>query len=514
MAESENQILHYVNGIRRRWLIAALVTGAALSVLAPVAAGVPYIFQARATLLVDQLSGAITQPGAVGELDGRLQSIRQEALSRQRVIEMVKQFNLYPEMQAGAMNDVISKFQHDVDVRITSSSLAQGNPRAVAFTVAFTGRDAKTVADVANRLALFYVEKNDALRSRGVTRTAGFLRDQLAAVKQRLDAQERNVLQFTSNHAGALTQRMAPSLAQYSQLTTQFQQNTSQQTQLMTRRDDLQSQIATLSTPVAGAAVDTSDPNVRLAAARRELDQLLLKWRENTPQVEAKRAEIVQLEARAKATRGADDDGAAGGSRIATLNSQLAGVNSQLADLQKAQQGLREQISALNKRFEEAPVRDAQFEQINRELVATRDEYDGLLSQYQQALRNERAETSRSGEEFHVLDPALPSPYAAAPNKKALLAAALLVAFGLGLGVVIGLEFLDSSFRSVDELRGFTKVPVLATIPRIVTSRDRVRSILIQGGVLIGAAVVFGFIAVTVFQYARGLESVTRMLVR
>jgi uncharacterized protein involved in exopolysaccharide biosynthesis len=307
---------------------------------------------------------------------------------------------------------------------------------------------------------------------------------------------------------------MAPTLANYNQLTAQFQQNTQQQTTLMSRRDDLQNQIATLSTPVAGAVVDTSDPNVRLAAARRELDQLLEKWREGTSVVEAKRAEITRLEARVKTTRSADDDGAVGGSRIATLNSQLAGVNGQLADLQKAQQGLREQIAALNKLFEEAPVRDAQFEQINRELAATRDEYDGLLSQYQQAVRNERAETSKSGEEFHVLDPALPSPYAAAPNKKALLAAALLVAFGLGLGVVVGLEFLDSSFRSVDELRGYTKVPVLATIPRIVTSRDRARGILIQGGILIGAAVVYGFVAVTMFQYARGLESVTRMLVR
>ena len=36
-------------------------------------------------------------------------------------------------------------------------------------------------------------------------------------------------------------------------------------------------------------------------------------------------------------------------------------------------------------------------------------------------------------------------------------------------------ETLDTSFHSVDELRGFTSVPVLSSSPRIVTEADRQR---------------------------------------
>ncbi len=516
MAESsESPLVQYVIGIQRRWLLVALVAASLLAVLGPFAAGLPYIFQSKATLLVDQLPG-VAQPGATGELDGRLQAIRQEALSRQRVTEMVDQFDLYPAMRT-SMDDVMARFQRDANVNITSTSSIQGNQRAVAFTVSYIGSNAKTVADVANRLALFYVEKNDALRSKQVTQTAEFMRAQLSQVSARLDAQQQRMLAFTSTNASALTQRMGTTLAQYSTLTAQSNQFMGENARLTDRRDSLNTQIADLTSPRPTVGVpDQSDPAVRLATARQELATLKLTWADTAPQVIAKQNQITLLEGQVKArANGSDDDGAgSAGSRLQILQSQLAQVNADLAALHKNQEAVRAALAKYDQLFAEAPVRDAEFDKLSRDLSATRTEFEGLQRRLQEAVLNERAETTKTGEEFHILDPAMPSKSAAAPNKRALLVAALLISFGVAIGLAVGLEFLDSSFRSVEELRKFTHVPVLATIPRITTRRERWMSGLKKFGILAAALVALSFVAVSVFQVARGMEGVTRMLAR
>ena len=52
----------------------------------------------------------------------------------------------------------------------------------------------------------------------------------------------------------------------------------------------------------------------------------------------------------------------------------------------------------------------------------------------------------------------------------------LVLSFGLAAGAVVLAEQLDTSFHTVDELRRFSSVPVLASIPRIVTEADTRRS--------------------------------------
>jgi anti-sigma-K factor RskA len=45
-------------------------------------------------------------------------------------------------------------------------------------------------------------------------------------------------------------------------------------------------------------------------------------------------------------------------------------------------------------------------------------------------------------------------------------------AVGLGVAAALAVEQLDSSFHTIDDLRAFSKAPVLVSIPRIVTAKD------------------------------------------
>ena len=70
-------------------------------------------------------------------------------------------------------------------------------------------------------------------------------------------------------------------------------------------------------------------------------------------------------------------------------------------------------------------------------------------------------EQRQKGEQFRVLDPAIPSSQPAAPNRPALSLLVLVLSLGLAAGVVMLAEQLDTSFHTVEDLRTFSPLPVL-----------------------------------------------------
>lgn len=503
-----SQLGHLI-GFRRRWPVGVLVGATTLAVLVPIALGLPNVYTSKASLLVDQLTSTIGQSGTFSQLDGRLQAIKQEALSRQRITELIERLNLYPEMRRRGY-DAIGRVQKDVKVDILSATRADG--RTVAFTVSYLGNDPQKVADVANRLAQFYVEKNGDLRSRQAKQNAEILRNEIDASKRRLEAHETRLMEFTSRNSSSLPQQVQATLARYTQLTASLQMNTSTQTSLMTQKDSLESQIAALLTP--RTTTDVTDPALKLALAEKELTALEVKgYLDNHPQVKGKKEEIAALRAQVAAKQ-TDGNGSTGTSQVSTLQGHVANINDRLAAIKKSIEDTNDEMRAANALLRKAPLQDAEFEKLNREVKSARESYDTLQKSSQQALLTERAEQGKTGEEFQILDPALPATSSTAPNRQLLLGGSVLLAFALGLGVIFLLEQMDGSFRSVDELRAFTNVPVLATIPRIQTRRDRLRHLLVSSAVGVGALGALWFISQKVFHIAQNAEGITRMLIR
>ena len=89
-----------------------------------------------------------------------------------------------------------------------------------------------------------------------------------------------------------------------------------------------------------------------------------------------------------------------------------------------------------------------------------------------------------------------------------------MASIGLAAGAVLLAEQLDTSFHTVDELRTFTTVPVLVSIPRIVTASDRSRGR--RRLQLATAATVLGLVLMVVAAYfvATGNEQLVTALGR
>jgi len=101
-----------------------------------------------------------------------------------------------------------------------------------------------------------------------------------------------------------------------------------------------------------------------------------------------------------------------------------------------------------------------------------------------------------------------------APNRMQLVAIGALLSLALAAGLIVLAEQRDTSFHSVDDLRSFSRVPVLISIPKIVTRGDLLRR---RARVSIGAlAVALGMVIVAAAAWSFSHDNVdlVRLLAR
>jgi succinoglycan biosynthesis transport protein ExoP len=504
-------LLIYLNTLRRHWALATFSSLAALAVIVPLVMGLPHVYRASASILVEGPSfEALGSDPA--ELDRRLQAIKQEALSRARLTDLIQQFHLYSgPRRTFSLADALGRMQKDIQVEVTSTTQRSGQASTVAFRLSYIGTDPATVAQVTNALASFYVAQNDKLRSRVATYKTEFLKASLADAKTKLDNQEQRLTAFTNRNVDALPQQFNANQAALTRISLELQGKTNEQIRQRERRQSLMNQIFDLKNDLSP---ELADPALELAKRRTELAALRLNQTDDSPDVKAKEREIAALSTQIGSKGPAETAASTGPWRLTALQTELADTDLQLQKLAKDVDTLRDAMNTYQSRLESSPSRNTAFEGIMSDYRAARDLYDSLQKRYDEAQLAERAEQGQGSEQFRILDPALPLSDPAGPNRMQLLLGGFALAILFGIVLVVTVDRFDTSFHTIYELRAFTPVPILASIPLIVTPPDRRRRVMqvcALGGL---ATAVLLLIGIGAFHYGQASEGITRALLR
>ena len=469
---------------RRKW-IGLLTFAAPACVIVGLVTSLPNIYRSTAMLLIErqQVPEAFVRPTVTGEVETRLQSISQEIFSRSSLETLITRFNLYPRLRSRLSPDgLIARMRNDIILVMKSDTSAAAGPKMVAFTVSYRGSDPTTVAAVTNTLASLFIEENLKIRAQQATGTADFLRAQLEETTRQLDVQERRVSEYSRRYMGELPQQMASNLAAIEQLSSQLRLNNDRQTLTAARREALERQLAdveTIPAPAGVAATVADTPVLRLLRLRQELRDLRLQYTDKYPEVVRLSLEVAALER--EVGDKVPGPGAAAPAPSAfdpaarRIRGALTEVDAEIKALKKDEQRLLAAIARYQVRLDNTPQREQEFQEISRNYQTTKEYHQSLLKRYQEAQLAEDMEQRRKGEQFRIVDPAVPSEVPAAPNRPRFLMTGLLLALGLAVAAVILSEQLDTSFHSVDDLRAFTRAPVLVSIRRIVTAADGAR---------------------------------------
>jgi protein tyrosine kinase modulator len=501
---------------RRKWLGALVFLGVFTPAISFVAF-MPDIYRSTATVLVERpdMPEAYARQAASDELDARLHTINQKILSRARLSGLITRFDLYPTLREQVSpEDVIQRMRRDIEIEMKGAEQTWGRGATTAFALSYRGRDAQRVAQVTNALASFYVEENERIREQEAARAAGILKTQLQEMKTKLDEQERRIGDFKSRHTGELPQQIEANLATLERLNAQLQLNSEKQLRAMERKDKLVKQFA--ETDSLGPAGDPEGTAAKIARLSQELQELRRSFSDKYPDVVRLEQEIATLRQQlAETSSGPEAEGkgtAPSDPALLPLHGALRQGEAEIHRLKSEEERLRRTIAEYERRVENAPQRQQEFQQLSRDYETTKLLYDSLLKRHEEAVLAESMERGRKEEQFRILDAALPPREPAAPNRLWLSVMGLIVSLGSAVGAMALAEQFDTSFHGVDELRAFTKIPVLASIPLIVTPADTGRRLVKFSAAALTVALGLGLIAGASYYVAREYEQLAWIL--
>jgi polysaccharide chain length determinant protein (PEP-CTERM system associated) len=432
----------------------------------------------------------------------RLQTISQEILSRARLEELIARFGLYrdPRRQV-PMELLVEKMRRDIALDLKAVDQTSGRGQTIAFALRYQGHNPQTVAEVANTLASFYVAANVKLRGEQAAGTAEFLRVQLAEMSKRVAEQEQRVRDYRTRYVGELPEQTAANLATLERLHVQVQLNSADQVRAMDRRTALLKQLGETRQSTPAKPVDAgepADPTLGdLAKLRQQLTLLRQRFTDRYPEVARIKAEIAALERTLVTVKPSPEQPAAPAAVDTTrevIQDAVDDAENEIERFRAEERRLREQIAVYQRRIDNAPQREQEFRELARDFDTTKELHGSLLKRYEDARLAETMEQRQRGEQFRILDPALPARQPAAPNRLKLLIASIALSLGAAAAAVMLAEHFDTSFHRVEALRAIATAPVVVTIPMIMTAggrrRHAVRFAAATAGVIVALAIV------------------------
>jgi len=145
--------------------------------------------------------------------------------------------------------------------------------------------------------------------------------------------------------------------------------------------------------------------------------------------------------------------------------SQVAAKEMEIQELTRSRTELEKNIASYQKRLEDAPLNEQQYNALLRESNMAKMGYEEMAKRTAASETAQSLEEHRAGENLEQLDPPSLPEQASEPNRPVW--AALGTVGGLAIGLLLaGLqEVRNTSLKNLKDVRAYTNMPVLSSIP-------------------------------------------------
>jgi polysaccharide biosynthesis transport protein len=501
------ELLGKLTGIltRRRWwilLTASAVTLATIGVLWML----PNRYTSEATLLVvaQQVPQRYVVPNSTADLNSQLQAMKQEVLSRTRLLRMINDFGLYQKQRRRfAPEQLVGLILSNID--ITPLGERPQERTFDAFRISFTTENALLAQQVTSTLTSLFINEHLRSQEEQSTNTTKFLHEQVLDKKGKLDEMEQRLRDFKLQHVGELPEQQQGNLGILQGLQAQLSNTMSSLNRAQQQRVLLQAQIeaqrrqaaAALVPAAPGSSVVVQRGLSPLEAAQNDLASLETKRTEllrnnktrEHPDVKSIERQIARMEERVKQlspTAPSIDNRSSTPARpnsepddpaIAQLKAQLESNRMEIADLSRDEARLKTTVSQYENRLNQIPVREQQQASILRETEALRAEYAELQKKEQDSELATNLEKQQGGQQFRLVDAASLPLVPSSPKRVKLSVMGGAASLVLGLLLAFSLEMRNTSFRSEKEFIKRFDAALVVGIPELITPREERRQI-------------------------------------
>jgi len=502
-----------------------------------VALVLPPIYRSEATILIQdqQIPEDYVRPTSRDFAEERIEKITQQVLSRPKLLNIVKQFDLYPEMQQQKTpTEIVAKMKKDISLELINAEqrTKKGGrlyTMTVAFRLAYEGKDPETAQKVADTLANLYLDMDVKSREQLASGTTDFFKNELERINIQMSNQEREISVFEKEHLRELPTDKGYNLQAISRLERELDQVDMKLQLLKEKKIHLTAELAKIDplTPIVieGEGI-ASNPNQRLKELNLQLVKLQSIYSEKHPDIKKLKREIMELESQVQmsdnsinkikqlkqkeselvvltATHGPEHpDVKALKKEVHQLSSEVDKLMTEKAKMQVAQEkpdnpiyiNIQAQIESIDleikaiekdkeeiwkgisdyqSRIENAPQVEKRLKELNREYKSLQDKYTGISEKLMAAQVSQEMQDKEKGQRFSITSPAYVPDKPTKPKRMVITLIGFLFALGIGYGFASFKDSMDRGIRTPSQIKELTGTPVLSSIPYIVTDQEK-----------------------------------------
>lgn len=497
---------------RRKWLIVLPAIAVACAV-AWVVWRLPDVYESTTLLIVrpPTIPNAMVPSLSDEDLSFRINNINQQVQSRSSLEPLIVKYNLYEaDRQKGVpMEELVNRMRNLIRVDIESGG---DEKRIPGFRIYFKGRNPQTTRAVTAELASKYVNAQAEGAQSEAKQTSDFFEQELQKARQALDDIDNRRLNYMMENVNRLpssTQSLIGQLTglreQQKSLITEIGRMRDTRTLLSRQLGDLEEQSVRDNTEVAEDLADPKKTQAygmllsQKATVEAELQEMRTTLKEQNPDLKRKQAQLdsivremqqMEADATAKVEQIRTRREGRADLRLNSLKYEIEKLDHQIARQEQVLGQAEGQLGELQQRINSVPDAEVALESLNRDYQTKKALYDQLLEKKRDADLAATVQINAQGETIQVIDPASLPQTPVAPKRLTLIGLGLCLGLGVGVGFALMFEIPRLlTIQTVDDASHYTNLPVLASVPDLLTPQEarrlpQARLLLLAAGIV------------------------------
>ncbi len=430
----------------------------------------PKRYEAKSTIFIESnvINELIKGVAVTPSMEDRIRVLRYAMLSRDLVSKALTDLDVDAKDQK-KFEEKILEYQKYTQISVKDNDL---------FIVSIRDRDPKFAMNYINTLVRRYVEENVSAKREEAYGANRFLTEQVIQFKEKLDKADEKIINFRREKGIYMAVDEVSVIQEIKQLKTEIENINIMRTQLVATKNITQTQLKN-EEPMTVAFSRHAGNATTITALENKMQQLLVRYTENYPEVVRIKAEIEALKKQAAAKPQGAPTGDTTEPEMSTMNpvyQQLKQTFLQTEAEIDALDARKRQLSALVGRKEAElryiPEGMKVLTDLEKERDSYKNIYEQLLARVGQSEVSKEMEIQDKATTFRIVDPAVLPIKPASPNRVKLIFIGIFLGILGGIGGVVARENFSPSVNSIKTIKNLG-IEVLAVIPRIFNEEEQ-----------------------------------------
>lgn len=349
------------------------------------------------------------------------------------------------------------------------------------YTVNFSHADPTLAQKVVEETVNLFVESTLGSSRNDSDTATRFLDSQIAEYEKRLSDSEQRLSDFKRENGQFISSSGNNYYAQVNQLNSQIESVDLQIRETESKLEQSKTTLAQAKESLKNNTIEDTQLlqtqyDQRIESLRAKLDDLLIRFTEQHPDVKETNSILEQLEKlrekeiqnyKQSLADSAENDMTGTGQVGENLVITIQALNNELASLKVRKESHEEKLADLQDKIDLYPQIEARMTALNRDYGITKRKYEELLTRRESANLSQQADRQSDDVQFRIIEPPLKPLAPSGPKRILFYTAALIFAVGVG----VGLAFLTSQLNPVilrpSQLFKGTDIPVFGIVSHV-----------------------------------------------